>query len=83
MLAKMTIQVISFEHDMRASTPFLKVKKIFQTLLEENDKIATMPLISPQVSLSHGLETNVNGGTYSSGAVYAMTKKLEVEEAIL
>jgi len=42
-----------------------------------------MLLISPQTSLSHGLETNVNGGTYRNGAAYAMTKKLEVEEAIL
>ena len=41
-----------------------------------------MPLISPQASLSHGLETNVNGGTYCSGAAYKLTKKMEVEETI-
>ena len=45
--------------------------------------MATMPLISPQASLLHGLETNVNGGPYRSGAEYEITKKLEVEEAIL
>ena len=50
--------------------------------MEENDKTATMPLISPQASLSHGLETNVNGGTYRSGAAYELTKKIEVQETI-
>ena len=61
---------------------FLKIKINSQTCLEENDKTATMPLISPQASLSHGLETNVNGGTYRSGVAYELTKKIEVEETI-
>ena len=41
-----------------------------------------MPLISPLSSLSHGLETDVNGGTYCCGAVYELTKNFEVEETI-
>ena len=35
------------------------------------------------MALSHGLETNSNGGTYHNGAAYPLKKKLEAQEQIL
>ena len=41
-----------------------------------------MPLINKFTALSHGLETNSNGGTYRNGAAYPLEKKLEAQEQI-
>ena len=41
-----------------------------------------MLLINKFTALSHGLETNSNGGTYRNGAAYPLEKKLEAQEQI-